>query len=70
MPWPKEVPAKRYPSDLTDEEWAIVEPLLKELDPYKTGRPREVDLRGVQCHFLSQQNGMPLALSAQGISRL
>ena len=39
MPWPKEVPAKRYPSDLTDEEWAIVEPLLKELDPYKTGRP-------------------------------
>ncbi|GEM_PF-3928425 len=29
MPWPKEIPAERYPSDLTDEEWQIIEPLLK-----------------------------------------
>ena len=60
MPWPKEVPAKRYPSDLTDEEWAIVEPLLKELDPYKTGRPREVDLREVfNAIFYLNKTGCP-----------
>ena len=60
MPWPKEVPAKRYPSDLTDEEWAIVEPLLKELDPYKTGRPREVDLHEVlNAIFYLNKTGCP-----------
>ena len=47
MSWPKEVPYKRYPSDLTDEEWKIVEPLLEKLDPYTTGRPRKVPLREV-----------------------
>jgi putative transposase len=47
MSWPKEVPYKRYPSDLTDEEWEIVEPLLEKLDPYTTGRPRKVHLREV-----------------------
>jgi putative transposase len=47
MPWPKEIPAERYPSDLTDEEWQIIEPLLKRLDPYKTGRPRKHDLREI-----------------------
>jgi transposase len=35
----------RYPSDLTDAEWALVEPLIP---PAKRGgRPREVDLRAV-----------------------
>ena len=35
----------RYPSDLTDTEWAIVQPLLR---PAKRGgRPRKVDLREV-----------------------
>jgi putative transposase len=47
MSWPKETPYKRYPSDLTDEEWEIVEPILEKLDPYTTGRPRQVDLREV-----------------------
>lgn len=36
---------KRYPSDLTDEEWAAVEPLLPEVAP--TGRKRLTDLREV-----------------------
>ncbi|MBK1643141.1 hypothetical protein CKO25_00420 [Thiocapsa imhoffii] len=27
----------RYPSDLSDEEWAIIEAILNELEPYKTG---------------------------------
>ena len=37
--------AKRYPTDLTDEDWARVEPMLPK--PAKTGRQREVDLREV-----------------------
>lgn len=36
---------KRYPTDLTDEEWAKIEPLLP--GPGRTGRRREVDLREV-----------------------
>ena len=35
----------RYPSDATDEEWAVIEPLLP---PAKHGgRKREVDMREV-----------------------
>lgn len=37
--------AKRYPTDLTDEEWAKVEPYLPA--PARTGRQREVNLREV-----------------------
>ena len=47
MSWPKEIPYERYPSDLTDEEWEIVEPLLEKLDPYTTGRPRQANLSEV-----------------------
>ena len=47
MVWPKEIPFKRYPSDLTDEEWDILEPILEKANPYTTGRPRQVDLREV-----------------------
>jgi transposase len=36
---------KRYPTDLTDEEWSPIEPLLPK--PAKTGRRRTVDLREV-----------------------
>lgn len=36
---------KRYPSDLTDEEWAQIEPLLPA--PAKRGRKRETDMREV-----------------------
>ena len=35
----------RYPSDLTDAEWAVVGPLLP--GPNRLGRPRTVDLRRV-----------------------
>ena len=35
---------KPYPSDLTDEQWAIIEPLIP---VNTTGRPREVDMREV-----------------------
>ena len=39
----------RYPSDLTDEEWSHVEPLLP---PGKHGgAKRTVSLRGAMAHF-------------------
>jgi len=37
--------AARYSSDVTDEEWAVVAPLLP--GPNRLGRPREVDLRAI-----------------------
>src|SRR5438552_2334757 len=33
-----------YPSDLTDDQWALVEPLIP---VYPGGRPRETDMRDV-----------------------
>src|SRR5213595_1306213 len=36
---------KRYPSDLTDEEWAGIAPLMPR--PGRRGRPWEVELREV-----------------------
>jgi putative transposase len=35
---------KPYPSDLTDSQWAIIEPLIPS---YPVGRPREVEMREV-----------------------
>jgi transposase len=37
--------AKRYPTDLTDEEWSRIEPMLP--GAARTGRRRAVDLREV-----------------------
>jgi transposase len=38
-------PRKPYPSDLSDEQWAILEPLLP--PPVRAGAPRKTDLREV-----------------------
>src|SRR3954465_6957577 len=39
---------KSYPSDVTDQQWALVEPLLPRVKRRPApGRPREVDLREV-----------------------
>jgi putative transposase len=39
---------KRYQSDLTDEQWAIVEPMIPPAKQHpRGGRPREVDMREV-----------------------
>ena len=35
---------KAYPSDLTDEQWAIIEPLIP---VHRVGRPRQVEMREV-----------------------
>ena len=36
---------KRYPTDMTDEEWAVIAPLFP--PPKGRGRPRKTDLREV-----------------------
>jgi putative transposase len=41
------VTRKAYPSDLTDEQWAIVEPLVPPARTKQGGRPREVNMREV-----------------------
>ena len=49
---------KRYPSDLTDREWAIWEPLMP--PPKPGGHPRTVNLREVVngiCYVL--RGGIP-----------
>src|SRR5207248_1910377 len=39
---------KPYPSDLTDEQWALIEPLLPRVPRrFRPGRPRQTDLREV-----------------------
>ena len=46
-------PRKAYGADLSDGQWAIVEPLLPAAKP--GGRPREVDLREVISAIFDQQ---------------
>ena len=49
-----------YPSDLTDAQWALLEPLLRERDPVGPGRPASVDLRAVRNALLYiKQTGCP-----------
>jgi putative transposase len=43
---------KPYPTDLTDEQWQIVQPLLPSAKP--GGRPRTVDMREVLNTIFSQ----------------
>ena len=39
---------QRYPSDLTDEQWPLVEPLLPPAQPrQRGGRPRQAEMREV-----------------------
>ena len=38
---------KKYPSDLTDEEWEIINVILLKEEGRSVGRPREGDLRRV-----------------------
>ena len=40
-------PRKAYPTDLTNEQWTIVEPLIPPARTERGGRPREVDMREV-----------------------
>ena len=52
---------KKYTSDLTDEQWAIVEPMIPPAKPStRGGRPREVDMREVlNTIFSLHRSGCP-----------
>ena len=59
---PAEPPAGRsaYPSDLTDEQWKVLEPLLREREARGPGRPPTVDLREIVNALLYiKQTGCP-----------
>ena len=44
----KDQPRRKYPSDLTDEQWAIVGPMIPPAKQHpRGGRPRKVDMREV-----------------------
>jgi transposase len=43
----KVIPRRAYPSDLSNEQWSLLEPLLSPTSEDRLGRPREVDLREV-----------------------
>ncbi len=50
----------RYPSDLIDEEWEILQPIFEELEPYTIGRPRTTDLREIlNAIFYLNKTGCP-----------
>ena len=44
---PNPQPRKPYPTDLTDEHWALLEPLIPPSRTRQGGRPRETDMREV-----------------------
>ncbi|MCL5269128.1 MAG: transposase [bacterium] len=44
------MPRTPYPSDLTDEQWTVLEPLLP--PPHVNCRPRQADLREVMNAIL------------------
>jgi putative transposase len=59
---PEPAPTRRraYPSDLTDAQWALLEPLLREPEPSGPGRPATVELREVVNALLyMKQTGCP-----------
>jgi len=59
---PESPPARRraYPSDLTDAQWTVLEPLLREREPSGPGRPATVPLREVvNALWYIKQTGCP-----------
>ena len=65
MAWLKEIPCKRYPSDLTDEEWEILEPILKKARSlYEWSATSSRSPRSGKCHFLPEQDGLSVAVFA------
>src|SRR3712207_1321086 len=57
---PAPAPRSAYPSDLTDAQWALLEPLLRERDSPGPGRPASVPLREIVNALLYiKQTGCP-----------
>jgi putative transposase len=52
-----------YPSDVTDAEWAILEPLIPPVKP--GGRPEEIERREIEsAHFVCAAQWVSLAHAA------
>ena len=56
----------RYPSDLTDAEWAHIEPLIPPGKP--GGGKRRVAIREVINRDVHSQHRLPVARAAQGFA--
>jgi len=58
----------RYPSDVTDEEWEHLAPLIPAAK--RGGRKREVNMREVfnGLMYVLSEHGMSVALHPQGLS--
>ncbi|WP_410001673.1 transposase [Singulisphaera sp. GP187] len=55
-----------YPSDVTDEQWALIEPHLPPAP--LGGRPRKTDLRDVvDAHLLHPPHRLPVAIPPCGL---
>jgi transposase len=60
VPAPAPAPRRTYPSDLTDAQWTLLEPLLRERDLAGPGRPASVALREIVNALLYiKQTGCP-----------
>ena len=56
---------KAYPSDLSDSEWSIIEPLLSKAEKQGRGRKREIDEREIVNAILYLlQEGCDLAIAS------
>ena len=53
----------RYPSDLTDAEWALIEPMIP---PARRSAARRERPRGAQRDLLCSLDGLPVVGAAQG----
>ena len=56
----------RYASELTDAEWALIEPLVPR--HRRTGRPRTTHLRCVRRDLVCRDDWLPVAHAAQRLS--
>jgi transposase len=60
VPEPAPTHRRAYPSDLTDGQWALLEPLVRERDTAGPGRPATVPLREIVNALLYlKQTGCP-----------
>ena len=57
-----------YASDMTDAEWALIEPLMPEYE--RLGRPRTELAGSRQRHFLHCGYRLSLAVSAKSLSTI
>ena len=65
--WPDDEAAKRYPSDLTDERWALIEPVItawKAAHPSVSGHQGGYELREIVNAIVGRPDRLPVGLPA------